>query len=180
MPSNPGVAEMEEASPTERAPLLRELAGAFEQEAETVRALREELLRQRAGVAANDVAAVGASADAIGRIILTLQEARRRRVALLADLTGDGALPIDRLEEALKAPLPPALDRSRRLLRQSARDASREAAINHHVLRHAVDAGEAFLQALFSSAAEPAPVYRSPERPSDPGVAPGVIVNRKA
>jgi len=60
---------------------LAELTGALLREMETVRALREALVRQRAGVAADSPNAVHDSCDDIGRILVALENTKRHRNA---------------------------------------------------------------------------------------------------
>ena len=66
----------------------------------------------------------------------------------------------------------------RRELRSAAREVSHEVAVNHEVLRRSVEAGEAFLQALFSSVRGADPCYRPEATPPEPAT--GVIMNRRA
>jgi hypothetical protein len=158
---------------------LGELAEALGQEAEVARELREALIRQRDAVAACDDAGVEASVEAVGRVLLTLETARRRRGELVASVTGRPDLPLEGLETAVGAPLPAALLHARQRLRRAAQDVTHEVAINRTVLRRAVEAGETFLQALFSAAGGPAARYAPAERPEAAG-ATGVLVNRRA
>ena len=60
---------------------MADLAQALLYEANVIDELRQALLRQRAGVAADDAEQVEASIHAMGRTLLTLEEARRRRGA---------------------------------------------------------------------------------------------------
>jgi hypothetical protein len=98
-----------------------------------------------------------------------LEQARHRRSALVAALSGDPALPLERLETALRRPLPEALERGRAELRRAASDVAREASVNRVVLRRAVEAGEAFLQDLFSVGPFSAHVYGPGEEPRRAG-----------
>jgi hypothetical protein len=159
---------------------LQELAAELERETALVEQLRDALVQQRAGVAASSAEAVEASVDAVGRILLTLEEARRRRAALVGALAGDGPPALDRIEAALRAPLPATLEQARARLRRAAREVTMETAINREVLRRALEAGEAFLQELFSSADAPAPVYHAPDAGEPKRTAAGVLLDRKA
>ena len=145
---------------------LNELAHVLNAETEVVEELKNALWRQRAGVAASDTEAVNASVDAIGRILLTLDAARHRRLRMVEAIAGDASLPLHRLE-------------ARARLRRAAEAVTQEVTVNRSVLRHAVDAGEAFLQALFSSVIDPAPVYGPPERPEECPPS-GLLLNRRA
>ena len=155
---------------------LAELEAALTRETEIVEELREALIRQREGVASTSADQVNASVDAIGRILLTLDEARRRRGGMIGALTGDPTARLDSLDARLGFALPESCDRSRVALRRAAERVAQEVSINRGVLRHAVEAGEAFLQALFSTTAGPA-VYEQHERPEKP---PGMLLNRRA
>jgi len=158
---------------------LAELTAALEHEAAAIRGLREALVQQRAAVAANDAAAVNASVDDVGRILLAVEEARRQREAMVAALAGGPGATLEGLGAPDARPGRAAFDTARAALRRAAEEAAHEAAVNRAVLRRAVEAGEAFLQSLFSSAADPSPVYAPAEGRERPG-APGFILNRKA
>jgi multidrug resistance efflux pump len=156
---------------------LTDLTAALRREVETVRSLRETLVRQRAGVAADSPDAVHASCDDIGRILVALDNAKRYRQALLAALVPGGEPTFEALDAALEGGLPPALDEARATLRAEAEETAREAAVNRTVLKRTVEAGEAFLQALFTGVAEPEAVYRAGERREDDGA--GFLLDRK-
>jgi len=162
---------------TQRRQTLAELAAALTREAEVVRALRESLVRQRAGVAADSAEAVHASCDDIGRILVALETGKRHRLALLAALVPDAPPTLESLERALGGALPPALAAVRATLRSEAETTAREAGVNRTVLKRTVEAGEAFLQALFTGVAEPEAVYRAGERRDDDGS--GFLLDRK-
>jgi hypothetical protein len=156
---------------------LVELGHALERETEIVDELRGVLIRQRQAVATTQADAVNVTVDAIGRILLTLEEARRRRATMTQSLTGDAATRLDRLEAALSMALPASVADSRRRLRESAASVAREVAINRDVLRRAVESGEAFLQALFSATGLATPVYGTGEKDESPS---GMLLNRRA
>jgi hypothetical protein len=158
---------------------LERLTAALEHEIVAVRELGEALVQQRSAVAASDIAAVNASVDDVGRLLLAVDESRRHREAVVVEL---GGVPGTSLEEF--KPLPGtrgagAYAAARAALRREAEKAAHEAAVNRTVLRSAVDAGNAFLQALFSSAEEPSPVYSAGEHQAPPR-SPGFILNRRA
>lgn len=158
---------------------LEELATALEVEIENVEQLCDALLRQRAAVAADQTEAVNASVDDIGRILLALGEARRRRAGIVTTLTGDGEMALEQVGQVLGLPLPAALEQARLRLRRAAGDVIREAAINRGVLHRAIESGEAFLHQLFSATMDPPPVYGPPEHGSEAGNT-GVLLNRRA
>ncbi len=154
------------------------LTRALEAERRLINDLRQALLRQRAGIAAADTSAIEASAQVISRTLSSLSQARRTREQLVTALAGDASVPLAQLEDALGGTVPPALRDARAALRASATATASEVAINQHVLRRALEAGNAFLQRLFASAANPLPMYSpAPKRPSTPS---GVLVNQRA
>lgn len=165
-----------ESAPADR--LVRELVLVLEREAQAVRELRDALARQRDGVAHDSTGAVHASCDDIGRILVTLEAARRARARLLEPIAGPGEAPLAALERVCGGALPEPLGTARAALRVAAEGAAREAAINRAVLRRTIESGEAFLQALFSNLAEPDPTYHAGERPDEGS--PGFLLDRKA
>ncbi len=164
-----------EPSTSER---LADLAEALLYEANVIEELRQALLRQRAGVAADDAEMVEASIHAMGRTLLTLDEAKRRRSALTALIAGGEPTPIDRLETLLGGSLPPDVEEARGMVKRSALMAAQDVAINQHILKRALEAGDVFLQRLFSMAQEPAPGYQRGERAVEPAA--GLLLNRTA
>ena len=172
-------ATAESAVPGDPTARLDALRGILLRESELAMQLREELLRQRGAVADGDAAAVDRGSDATSRLLLMMEEARQRRGDIVASLTGDANVPLDHLETHLGQPLPAAVESARLTLRQAAMDVSQEAAINRVVLRRAVEAGEAFLQDLFSGGATPTPTYGA-AAPTPPPSHPGRLLDRKA
>src|SRR5919197_4307678 len=122
---------------------LTELTSALVHEHRLIDDLRQALLRQRAGVAADDPEMIEASVHAIGRTLLTLEEARRRRTSLTALVTGQPSVPLAQLEAYLGRALPDALVSAREAVRQAAESTAMELAINQNVLRRAPGAGGA-------------------------------------
>ncbi len=157
----------------------RELAESLVQEADVARELREAPIQQRDAVARMDNAGVEASVDAIGRILLTVEAAKARRTGLVTAVTGIPDLPLDQLETSLGVELGAPLQHARQRLRRAAQDVAQEVAINRAVLRRAVEAGEAYVQALFSCVVGPSPAYAPAER-AESAAATGVLVNRRA
>lgn len=158
--------------------MLRELTRALEREVGLVTGLRDALQRQRASIAANDTALVQSSCDEIAHILSALETAREGRGNALEALSGDANTALSALETCVAGPLPAALTSARRALRAQAQSAATETATNHVVLQRTLEAGEAFLQALFSNASDPDPVYRAGERRAEGD--PGFLVDRKA
>ncbi len=159
---------------------LADLADALLYEANVIEELRQSLLRQRAGVAADDAAMIESSLHAMGRTLLTLDEAKRRRAALTALIAGGDAVPIERLEQLLGGILPPEVEEARSMVKRAALHAAQDVAINQHILKRALDAGDLFLQKLFSMSGDPAPGYQRGERAGDAPAQSGMILNRMA
>ena len=152
--------------------LLTDLAGALVQEQRLIGELRQALLRQRAGVATGDLDLIDGSVYAIARTRLTLEEARRRRASLTASVGGRPGIALSELESFVGV-LPAPLLAAREAVRRAAEATAHDLAINQKVLRRALEAGDAFLQQLFSSAfdtmAETVPSLRPADsRPSGP------------
>ena len=156
---------------------LAELARVLVREADVVHELREALVRQRAGVAADSTPAVHGSCDDIARILVALDSTRRHRASLLENLVGRTPATLEALGTELGGALPPPIAEASVALRREALGAAREAAVNRTVLQRTVEAGEAFLQALFTNAGAPEAVYRPGERRDDDGS--GFLLDRK-
>jgi hypothetical protein len=157
---------------------LDRLTAALEHEALAVRELGEALVQQRSAVAASDIAAVNASVDDVGRLLLAVDEARRHRMAVAAELGGDPGASLEGFMPPPGTPGAGAYAAARAALRREAEKTAHEAAVNRTVLRSAVEAGDAFLQALFSSSVDPSPVYGAAEHQDRPR-SPGFILNRR-
>ncbi len=155
-----------------------ELTSTLIEEARLIDSLCLALLDQRAGVAADDAEVVDHSVHAIGRCLLTLNEARRRRGSLVQLLAGSPEVSIEALESALGLPLPKAVLVARDQVRRAARIAASELAINQRILRGALEAGDAFIQHLFAAVAVPKAGYRQAARAGDAGAGSGILVNR--
>lgn len=157
---------------------FRELAAALHKEAEVVRALRDALIEQRTALAADDAETVNTSSDAVHRILLMLEEVRSSRATVLSAISGGDPFPLDQLEKTLGISLPLPLEQAREELRRAGREVAREVAVNRAVLRRAVETGEAFLQALFSSTMDPSPVYQPPDRGKEKDGGGGFLFDR--
>ncbi len=155
-----------------------ELIRALEREQRHVTELADVLARQRAAVAQDDPDAVDDTVQSLGRVMLALDDARRRRIALVGDIAGDPELSLTMLERRLGNPLPPELNEARRQLRAAAELCAREVRVNQNVLRRALEAGDAYLQTLFSGGHDPAPVYVP--GPRTPEARNGLLLNRTA
>ena len=140
--------------------------------------LAEALARQRGAVARNDVPALEADVAVAGRVLLTLQDAHRLRGEILVAMGADREQPLAHLAATLPAALMARVERSRVALAAAADAATREATINRSVLRSALDAGDAYLQALFTGGLS-TPYTPGDGRPAPAGPA-GVLVDKVA
>lgn len=157
---------------------IGELTRALQRETETVSDLREALLRQRAGVAQDSAELVNQSCDDIARLLVAIEAARRHRAMRIESLSPDAGITLESLERWLGPELPADFAEARATLRREAEATAREAGINRSVLSRTVEAGEAFLQALFAGTNGPDPVYRPGERREEDAA--GFLLDRKA
>jgi hypothetical protein len=133
---------------------LDELESALSEEQVLIEDLGQMLRRQRAGVAADDPDVIEATVQAISRTLLTLEEARRRRTALITLVIGTPDVALEDLQRHLAIPLPVGFMEARERVRRAGEAIAGDVAINQDVLRRALEAGEAFRQRLFSGAAQ--------------------------
>ncbi|MFL5494144.1 MAG: hypothetical protein ACJ8DC_07140 [Gemmatimonadales bacterium] len=136
---------------------LDELESALSEEQFLMEDLDRMLLRQRAGVAADDPEVIESTAQAISRALLTLDEARRRRAALITLVIGNPGVALEDLQGHLAIPLPAGFTEVRERVRRAGEAIAGDVAINQDVLRRALEAEEAFRQRLFSDAIPPIP-----------------------
>jgi FlgN protein len=110
------------------------------------RRLLEELItvmrRQRSAVGDDDLQSVDDSVFATHRVLVTLNEARRRRRALIALIGQPEDIGLQALERALGSRVTPALREAHRELHTAARALSHEVSLNRRVLREALARGE--------------------------------------
>ena len=142
---------------------LDELTRALEHERRLIGLLRHALLRQRHGIGADDAGAIDSSVLALGRTLRTLEEARRRRLALTAVI--GGPVPLGELERAYADVLPADFRAARAAVRRAAEETAREVAVNQDILRCVIQVGDAFLRQLFSGASRPMPAGLVPQPP---------------
>ena len=131
---------------------LEELESALSEEQSLMEDLDRMLLRQRAGVAADDPEVIQATVQAISRARLTLDEARRRRTALITLVIGNPGVALEDLQGHLASPLPAGFMEARERVRRAGEAIAGDVAINQDVLHRALEADEAFRQRLFSGA----------------------------
>jgi len=165
-------------SPDARPAALDHLTEGLERELALVTDLRDNLATQRAAIAAGDTDAVQQSCDRLAQVLQSMESARRVRASALEVLGVPADTPLSALPAMLDGPMPAALEAARVALRAVAEQTAADAAVHHVVLRRTVESGEAYLQALFSSASDPEPVYRTAERM--PEHAAGFVLDRKA
>lgn len=134
----------------------------------TERRLLDELIgvmrRQRAAVGDDDLQRVDDSVFATHRVLVTLNEARRRRRALNTLIGQREDLGIHSLDEALGPRMTSALREARDGLHTTARALSREVALNRRILREALACGDAYARTL--AGAEAAPTYATTPTPT--------------
>lgn len=139
------------------------------------RRLLDELIaimrRQRGAVATDDLQAVDDSVFSTHRVLVTLNEARRRRRALFQLFADRDDAGIQDLEEVLAHRLTDAARAARDELRDTARQLAHEVSMNREILREALSAGDAYVRTLTGQAAadttavytpSPAAATRSP------------------
>jgi len=161
-------------------PLTRteSLERVFETERRLLDQLRDVLLHQRTGLSTNDIPTLDDSVFSAQRLFLTLQEARRRRRALLDLVAGDADLPLAELEDHV-ADLAASVRIARDRLLESARGLHRELEINRKVLDGAIGVGDQLIRAF--SGSEPAPTYSAgPDADGSASGSSGSLVNTRA
>jgi hypothetical protein len=136
------------------------LQSALPEEQSLMEDLDRMLLRQRAGVAADDPEAIQAAVQAISRAWLTLDEARRRRTALITLVSGNPGVALEDLQGHVAIPLPAGFMEARERVRRAGEAIAGDVAINQDVLHRTLEADEAFRQWLFSGA-----IPHIPEQP---------------
>jgi FlgN protein len=118
----------------------------------TERRLLDELIgvlrRQRSAVGDDDLQRVDDSVFATHRVLVTLNEARRRRRTLNTLIGQREDIGIHALDQALGPRMTPALREARDGLHHAARALSREVAVNRRILREALTCGDADARTL--------------------------------
>lgn len=124
------------------------LADALRSEARLLGDLAGIMRRQRASVAHDDLDGVDDSVFSTHRVLVTLQEARRRRRTLNHVLGEGDDLSVVALEEFFGGDLPANVAAATALLREAALGLQQEVAVNRRVLREAISAGDRQVQML--------------------------------
>ena len=127
-----------------------DLTLAVQQEGRQLEALRSAVLQQREAVVQGDLPAVEASVRLAGRALLTLQEARRHRAAVLQRLVGDPAQPLMDLDTRFETPLPEGFLAARSGLRRLATETAEDVWRNQELLLAALRERDALLQELLT------------------------------
>ena len=144
----------------------RQLTAVLMREAQLLDDLRCTLLKLRTGVEHNDARSNEASLHQLSGTLLTIEELRAQRAGLIEIIAGDRALPLRALDGRVPAVLMKDVMEARDRAYRAATAVAREAAINHQVVRQVLDAGESFLQSLFSSVTAPDSINRPEPPPS--------------
>lgn len=135
--------------------------------------LMDVLLRQRSGVAADDLAVIDDSVFAAQRVLRTLAEARRRRRSLMAIVAGQEDVELSEMEEVLGPQMTPPLRAAVIELQSMARKLSQELERNKQILQGAISSGERMIRTLTGRSASTPPVYA-------PGAAPSSSVSESS
>jgi hypothetical protein len=107
-----------------------------------------------------------------------IEEARRHRDDLTSVLGGGRPLNLNELDLAIPRSMLDDLSDARVQLRTAANGVAREVAINDLVVRRALDAGEAFIQVLFSNVTGPPATYEGGVGALE-SAGGGVLLNRR-
>ncbi len=163
-------------SPIDKTPgRIAQLVRALNAETGILLELRETLVKQREAVAISNQESVENSIHAMGRIILTLEETRRQRRSLLGLVCNGEDVSLNDIEEYVSV-VPEDFIEARAAVREQSVATANDLAINQHVLDRVLQAGDTFLQRLFSSALEASPSYASSVE--DEGTTAAMLVNR--
>lgn len=142
-----------DASRMKDAAIVAALADSLRSEARLLGDLAQIMRRQRESVAHDDLQGVDDSVFSTHRVLVTLQEARRRRRALNHVLGESDDLSVVALEEFFNGDLPPSVAEAAAALRTSAMALQQEVAVNRRVLKEAIAAGDRHVQMLMGAVA---------------------------
>lgn len=140
------------------------LADALASERKLIEELIAVMRRQRDAVGDDDLQKVDDSVFATHRVLVTLNEARRRRRTLNALIGQREDMGIHSLDDALGPRMTPALRMARDELHSAAKMLSREVALNRRILREALACGDEYARTL--AGAEQSPTYQQQQRPT--------------
>jgi hypothetical protein len=156
--------------------MLSALADAISSESRLLDDLARIMQQQRSAVSTDDLQSVDDSVYATHRVLVTLNEARRRRRSLNKLIADNDDLALRQLEEMLGGGLPEPLATARETLRCAAETLAREVDLNRRVLRKALAAGDQYVRTLVGGdIAVPYPAGQVADRPAG-----GVLIDRRA
>ncbi len=165
-------------APVPTAAALGAMADALASEARLLRDLALLMERQRQGVATDDIAQVDETVFATQRVLLTLNEARRRRRSLTRLLGGEDDMSLRALDATLGTRMTESLRRSREDLHEAALQLSRQVELNRHVLREALAANDDYVRTLCGVGSSG--VYSADAQPAPTESRGGVLIDRQA
>lgn len=170
-----------EGLPADRSLRAGSLADALASECRLLEDLTLVLRQQRDGVAGNDLEAIDASVYAAQRVLLTLQQARKRRRTLLGLLAGREDVGLGELEEVVgPADLTAQVRAARDALQRAARSLARELDVNRRVLNGAIAVGDELIRAMVGGDPRPALYTPDAHAPDGAGGGGGSLLNTKA
>lgn len=137
-----------DASLVNAASTIAALADSLRSEAKLLGDLTAIMRRQRLSVAQDDLEGVDDSVFSTHRVLVTLQEARRRRRTLNHVLGEGDDLSVVALKEFFNGNLPPAVAEAAESLRGNAEALQAEVSVNRRILREAISAGDRQVQML--------------------------------
>lgn len=159
-------------------PSVEALVEAMQDERRLLDELIAIMRRQRGAVATDDLQAVDDSVFSTHRVLVTLNEARRRRRALYQVFADREDASIHELEEVLGLRMTEAVREARDGLRDTAQVLAHEVAMNRTVLREALSTGDAYVRTLTGQGSgDAAPLYGAGA--PEPRPAGGLLVNRR-
>lgn len=138
------------------------LADSLRSEAKLLGDLTAIMRRQRESVAHDDLDGVDDSVFSTHRVLVTLQEARRRRRTLNHVLGEGDDLSVVALEDFFDGHLPPIVADAAQALRTGAVALQQEVSVNRRILREAITAGDRQVQMLVSAAGPATPAGDAP------------------
>jgi hypothetical protein len=149
---NPALPHAVDASLAHSASTVAALADALRCEAKLLGDLAGVMRRQRESVAQDDLDGVDDSVFSTHRVLVTLQEARRRRRTLNHVLGEGDDLSVAALEEFFDGELPASVADAAEVLRNSAVTLQQEVSMNRRILREAISAGDRHVQMVVAAA----------------------------
>lgn len=141
-----------DASRMKDASTVAALVDSLRSEARLLGDLAQIMRRQRESVAKDDLQGVDDSVFSTHRVLVTLQEARRRRRAINHVLGESEDLSVVALQEFFNGELPSSVADAAAALRESAVALQQEVAVNRRVLKEAIAAGDRQVQMLVGAA----------------------------